>query len=80
MKTYCSTSKIIFTCKKKKVQKLFTSWKSTSLSAPRGKSKVLEGRLRGVSSTIESALSKEIEESQPKSKNKKIDHHKNAQI
>ena len=50
------------------------------MSQATGKSKVLEGRLRGVPSTIESALSKEIEESQSKSTKKKIDDHKNEQI
>ena len=51
LKTYCSTSKIILTCKKK-VQNFLTSCKTGSLSQARGKSKVLEGRLRGVSSRI----------------------------
>ena len=64
----------------KKVQNLLSSCKTCSLFQATGKSKVLEGRLRGVSSRIQSALSKEIEERQRKSKNKKIDDQKNDQI
>ena len=80
LKTYCSTSKIILTCKKKKVQNLLSSCKSTTLSPVTSKSKVLEGRLRGVSSTIESALSNEIEERQTNSTKKTRGGHKYAQI
>ena len=80
LKTYFSTSKIILTCKKKKFKFFFTLCKSTTLSQATGKSKVLEGRLRGASSTIESTLSKEIEESQPKSTNKTRGQLKHDQI
>ena len=79
-KTYFRPSNIILTCKKKKVKNLLSSCKSTSLSQATGKSKVLEGRLRGVSSRIQSALSKQIEESQTKSTNKTQGDLKNDQI
>ena len=64
----------------KKVQNFLTSCKTISLSQATGKSKVLEGRLRGVSSTIESALSNEIEVSQPNSTNKTRGELKHDQI